>query len=248
MDNLLDKKVALVTGSTSGIGRASAIALAKEGAKVIVSGRREEEGKKTVDMIKKAGGEAFFIRADVTKESDVKALVQNTIKKYGRLDIAFNNAGVLEAGPLVKMNENNYKRMFDTNVKGVFLCMKYEIQVLKNGGSIINTASIAGVVGSENLALYDATKHAVIGLTKSAALEVAKKNIRINAVCPGAIDTALLNNFITKAEIKEIGASHPLGRIGRPEEIADMVVFLASSKASFITGSAMLVDGGFTAQ
>lgn len=248
MDKLLDKKVALVTGATSGIGRASAIALAKAGAKVIVSGRRSEEGKKTVDMIKKTGGEAFFIRADVTKESDVKALVQNTIKKYGRLDIAFNNAGVLEAGPLIKMDENNYKRMFDTNVKGVFLSMKYEIPVLKNGGSIINTASIAGVVGSENLALYDATKHAVIGLTKSAALEVAKKNIRINAVCPGAIDTALLKNFITKDEIKEVAASHPLGRIGKPEEIAEMVVFLASSKASFITGSAMLIDGGFTAQ
>ncbi len=248
MSNLLENKVALVTGATSGIGRASALALGREGAKVIVSGRRQEEGKKTVSMIKKAGGEAFFIRADVRRDADIKNLIKNTLKKYGRLDIAFNNAGILEDGPLVQMREDNYRRIFDTNVKGVFLSMKYEIPVLKNGGSIINTSSMAGVIGFNNIALYDASKHAVIGLTKSAALETAKRNIRINAICPGAIDTPLFNKMsMSPKERKESAKMHPLGRIGRPEEIAEMVVFLSSAKASFITGSAILVDGGFTA-
>lgn len=253
LQNTLENKVALVTGGTSGIGRASAIALAKAGAKVVVSGRREKEGKATVDLIRQAGGSALFVQADVTSEESVISLVKKTVDAYGNLDIAFNNAGVISEGPLTEASVKDYQHIFEINVKGVFLSMKHEIPImLKNGGgSIINTSSIFGAVGKQNLELYVASKHAVSGLTRSAALSYAKQNIRINAVAPGGIDTDMFNTPTGERDLeamKYFATLHPMGRIGTPEEIAAVVVFLASPAASFITGQSLLADGGYTAQ
>jgi NAD(P)-dependent dehydrogenase (short-subunit alcohol dehydrogenase family) len=253
MKKILEDKVALVTGGTSGIGRATAIALAKEGATVVICGRREKEGAETIRQVKKESVDGLFVKTDVSSEKEVANLINKIIKTYGRLDAAFNNAGVWGKGGLLpNMTDADYKLIFDTNVKGVFYAMKYEIPaMLKKGGSIINTSSIAGVVGIEEGSLYTASKHAVIGFTKSAALEYAKAKIRINAICPGAIDTPLLRNLYGsnyKKYFKDVAAEHPIGRIGQPEDVANLVVFLASSKSSFMTGQAYLIDGGFTAE
>ena len=245
-------KVALITGGTAGIGHATAIAFAKEGAQVAISGRREKEGNEVVAEIIALGGEAIFIKTDITKESEVKAMVEKTIEVFGRLDYAFNNAGVEQpATPIAKQTEELFDLVMDTNVKGVWLSQKYEIPAMlkTGGGAIVNNSSVAGLIGMAGVGIYNASKHAVIGLTKATALEVAKKNIRVNSVAPAAIETRMLTEFMNTPEMMKMMESlHPIGRIGKPDEIAHTVVFLCSDKASFITGQTLAVDGGFTAQ
>lgn len=245
-------KVILITGGTSGIGKTTALKFGAEGSKVVVSGRRETEGQAVVDEIKAAGGEATFIRADVAKEEDVKNLVAKTVETYGGLHAAFNNAGVEIAGPLVEATEEDYRRVFDINVLGVLMSMKHEIPAMmqSGGGSIINTSSVAGHVGMAGASIYIGTKHAVEGLTKTAALEYATQGIRVNAVAPGLIATDMADRFAgEEGEMREqLGAMHPIGREGQPREVADAVYFLASDAASFITGDSLKVDGGWTAQ
>ncbi|MCF2151335.1 SDR family oxidoreductase [Desmonostoc muscorum LEGE 12446] len=250
---ILQDKVALVTGGTSGIGRATAIAYAQQQAKVVVVGRRMDEGEETVRLIQKIDGEAIFVQADVTKEADVKAMVDKAVGVFGRLDIAFNNAGMVGENPsLIEQTEAEYDRTMNVNVKGVWLSMKYEIaQMLKQGsGSIVNTSSGAGVVAVPTQFLYTASKHAVIGLTKAAALQYAKAGIRINVVAPAAIETDMFEAATGgQDEVKAyITGLHPIGRIGTPLEVANAVLFLSSDLASFITGETLMVDGGYVAQ
>ncbi|MBD2100013.1 SDR family oxidoreductase [Leptolyngbya sp. FACHB-261] len=250
---MLKDKVALVTGGTSGIGRATAIAYAQQQAKVVVVGRRMDEGKETVRLIKEAGGEAIFVQADVTKEADVEAMVDKAVGVFGRLDIAFNNAGTVGENPsLIEQTEAEYDRTMNVNVKGVWLLMKHEIaQMLKQGsGSIVNTSSAVGIVAYPIQPLYAASKHAVVGLTKAAALQYAKAGIRINAVAPAAIETDMLEAATGgQDEAKAyITGLHPIRRIGTPLEVANAVLFLSSDLASFTTGATLLVDGGFVAQ
>jgi NAD(P)-dependent dehydrogenase (short-subunit alcohol dehydrogenase family) len=243
-------KVALVTGGTSGIGQATAIEFARAGAKVVVTGRREKEGAHVVAEIKQIGGDAGFFRADVSKDADVKAMVDSTVDKFGRLDIAFNNAGVEWKGPLNQATEAEYRRVFDINVWGVLNSMRHEIPVmLKNGGgAIVNTSSVAGHVGLGQVSIYTASKHAVEGLTKSVALEFAKQNIRINAVAPGAIATEMWDRFAGDELRDQVTAIIPVGRIGVSEEIAAAVLYLCSDNAKFTTGASLVVDGGLIAQ
>ena len=248
----LENKIAMVTGGTSGIGRAAAIALGTAGAKVVIAGRRETEGNETVQLVQDAGGEAIFIQADVTKESDIQNLVEATIRKYGKLDIAFNNAGVESMGPITDVNEAEYRKVFDINVWGVLASIKHEVPAMlkSGGGSIINTCSIAGHVGMAGASIYIGTKHAVEGITKTTALELAKEGIRVNAVAPAAIETDMVDRFAGKeGDMRDYLTSlHPIGRMGKPHEIADAVVFLASDQSSFVTGHSLVVDGGFIAQ
>lgn len=246
-------KVALITGGTSGIGRVTALAFARDGAKIVVSGRREREGQETVDIIKKAGGQAIFVKTDIARDPDVRAMVEKTVATYGHLDYAVNNAGIEQVpSPLVEEKEETFDQIIDVNVKGVWLSMKYEIpEMLKNGGgSIVNMASIAGLIGAPGVPIYAASKHAVLGLTKSVALEYAKSGIRINAISPGAIETDMFERFVNGNQQAREGfiALHPIGRPGKPEEIANAVIYLCSDKASFITGQSLAVDGGFTVQ
>lgn len=245
-------KVAVITGGTTGIGRATAIAFAKEGVKVVVSGRREIEGAATVEMVEQVGGVAKFVRCDVTRESDIAALISQTVEAYGRLDFAFNNAGVEEPPCLVTdRQEEDIRRILDTNVLGVILSLKHEIPaILKaGGGAIVNNSSVAGLIGMRGVVTYNASKHAVIGITKSVALDYARKSVRVNAVCPGGVDSEMLDRLAPTPELKSLFASlHPVGRIGTPEEVASVVVYLCSPAASFITGHAFPVDGGFCAQ
>jgi len=248
----LTGKVAIVTGGSSGIGRASAIAFAREGAKVVIASRREEEGEETVQLVKEAGSDGFFVKTDVAKAEDVRAMVEKTVQQYGRLDYAFNNAGIEEVPtPLVDQTEETFDQIVNINIKGVWLSMKYQIpQMLKNGGgAIVNTSSVGGLIGVPGVPIYVASKHAVLGLTKSAALEYAKQGIRINAVSPGGIETELFDRFASDPQFREqMEAAHPVGRVGKPEEIASAVLWLCSDGASFITGQTLTVDGGFTAQ
>jgi NAD(P)-dependent dehydrogenase (short-subunit alcohol dehydrogenase family) len=247
-------KVALITGGGSGIGRATAIVFAREGAKVAIADYNRNGGEETVRMIKGAGGEAFFMEANVAIAKQVEAMVAKTIETYGRLDCAFNNAGIEGemGGNIAECSEENWGRLIAINLTGVFLCMKYEIpQMLKfGGGSIVNTASAAGLIGLPGGTAYVATKHGVAGLTKSAALEYAKSGIRINAVCPGFIRTAMTERVMDRGSISEDAmiAAEPIGRIGKPEEIANVVLFLCSDDASFVTGLPLPVDGGYVAQ
>src|SRR5262245_32193212 len=233
MKRLLDDNVALVTGGGSGIGRAAALAFAKAGASVVVSGRREKEGFETVALIKKIGGQATFERADVANEKDVTALITRTLATHGKLNVAFNNAGIEgEVGkPTHEQQIENYRAVIDTNVLGVLLAMKHEISaMLKNGGgAIVNNASVAGLIGLPGASVYVASKHAVLGLTKTAALEYATHGVRVNAVAPGGIETPMLTRFTGGHDtdiFKQLTGMHPIGRIGRPEEIADAVVWL----------------------
>jgi NAD(P)-dependent dehydrogenase (short-subunit alcohol dehydrogenase family) len=241
-------KVALITGGTSGIGKATATAFARAGAKVVLTGRREKEGAQVVAEIKKLGGEAAFVRADVAKDADVKGMVDFTVDKYGRLDIAFNNAGVEWKGPLEQATEEEYRRIFDINVWGVLNSMRHEIPVmLKNGGgAIVNSSSVAGHTGFPEVSVYIASKHAVEGLTKAVALEFAKQNIRINAVAPGPIATEMWDRFAGDAS-DQIISLIPAARVGSAKEIAAAVLYLASDAAKFTTGTSLVVDGGFIA-
>jgi NAD(P)-dependent dehydrogenase (short-subunit alcohol dehydrogenase family) len=252
MSKLLEGKVALVTGAAFGIGRAAAQNFAAEGAKVVVSDVKAA-GEETVALIRKAGGEAIFIRADVSKPQDVQALVQGTVKAFGRLDAAFNNAGIEGVqAPVAELPEEAWEKVLAVNLTGVFLCMKYELQQMEKqgGGAIVNNASILGTVAFANAAAYTTAKHGVLGLTKTAAIEVATKNIRVNAVCPGFIETPMLQRggLLQPEARKALEALHPVHRLGRPEEVARVVTFLVSEQASFVTGHPMLVDGGYVAQ
>ena len=245
--------VALVTGASSGIGRATALAFAREGAKVVVSDVVVDGGNETVQLIKKAGGEAIFVKADVAQTADVESLVQQTVATYGRLDCAHNNAGI--SGPLTTVTdtaESKWDRVIAINLKGVWLCMKYELQHMSQQGSgaIVNTASGAGLVGIAGASAYVASKHGVLGLTKTAALEYAKQGIRVNAVCPGVIETPMVQRLTGRhpSAAEAMVAGHPIGRVGKPEEIAEAVIWLCSEAASFVTGLAMSVDGGYVAQ
>ncbi|MCI0453549.1 MAG: SDR family oxidoreductase [Candidatus Dadabacteria bacterium] len=246
-------KTALITGGSSGIGRVTAIAFAREGAKVVVASRREEEGKETIRLIEQAGSKGIFLKTDVTKESEVEALIDKAQAVFGRIDCAFNNAGVLgPISPLVEQKIEDYESIINTNLKGVFLCMKHEIaHMLKiGGGAIVNNSSVGGLVGFPGGAIYVASKHAVLGLTKTAALEVAKSGIRINAVSPAGIETDMADLAIKGVGItkEQFAAMHPVGRMGTPEEIAGAVLYLCSDGASFITGQSLTLDGGYTAQ
>jgi len=253
MAGLVQGKIVLVTGGGSGIGRAASLALAKEGAKVAVSDVVVAGGEETVRLIKAAGSEATFIKADVAKAAEVEALIKKVVEIYGRLDCAVNNAGIEGAmTSTVDCSEENFDRIIAVNLKGVWLCMKHEIpQMLKQGGgAIVNTASVAGLVGFQGLPAYVASKHGVNGLTKTAALEYAKQGIRVNAVCPGVIQTPMLDRlFTSQPGVSEtIAAMEPVGRLGKPEEIAAAVVWLCSDASSFVTGLPMAVDGGLIAQ
>ncbi len=257
MAGLLDGKVALVTGGGAGIGESAALALSRDGAKVVVCDVDTNGGADTVQQIEAAGGEALFVEADVSRAVDVKALVARAIKRFGAINCAINNAGIQgEVGTTDQCGEDNWNRIIAINLTGVWLCMKYEIQQMKRqgAGAIVNIASNFGLVGSYGMPAYSAAKHGVLGLTKTAALENAKLGIRVNAVCPGPVQTPLVDQMLlaqpeAAADImKTITGRLPLGRIGRPEEIGGAIVWLCSDQASFTTGMAMPVDGGFTAQ
>jgi NAD(P)-dependent dehydrogenase (short-subunit alcohol dehydrogenase family) len=252
MSHSLSGQVALVTGGAAGIGRATALAFAREGLKVVVSDIDVAGGEGTVEQIRAAGGEARFIRCDVSRDAEVRALIEGTRAAYGRLDYAFNNAGIeIEKGKLADGSEAEFDAIIGVNVKGVWLCMKHEIPVMlaQGGGAIVNTASIAGLGGAPKMSIYAASKHAVIGLTRSAAVEYAKKKVRINAVCPAVIDTDMFRRALEsdprKAEVA--AAVHPVGRVGTVEEIASAVLYLCGDASGFTTGIALPVDGGATA-
>jgi NAD(P)-dependent dehydrogenase (short-subunit alcohol dehydrogenase family) len=249
MNKLFDDEVALVTGGSSGIGRATALAFAAEGAKVVLASRRSEESAETVELIKAAGGDAIFVKTDVTQTTQVEALVAETLRHYGALHYAFNNAGV-EGDPFVPIaeySEATFDQVIEVNLKGVFLCLKYEIpRILESKGAIVNMASVAGLVGGRVGSAYYASKHGVVGLTKAAALEYADQGIRINAVAPAAVKTAMTDRtFFHDEELTAAVISrHPVGRVGVPEEVANAVVWLCSDRASFTTGHTLPVDGG----
>jgi NAD(P)-dependent dehydrogenase (short-subunit alcohol dehydrogenase family) len=247
----MSNPVVLITGALTGIGLATALAFAQEGAQIVVSGRRDDLGEALVSELRALGAEAEFVRADVRHESDVQNLVDKTVARFGRLDVAVNNAGTEgKPGPVIEQTAGSYAATFDTNVLGVLLSMKHELRVMQaqGSGSIVNLSSTMGQRGAPGASLYTASKHAVEGLTKSAALEGAAFGVRVNAVAPGPIETAMLDRFTGNADRKAgLVAGVPLKRAGRPEEIADTIVFVASSKASFITGQIINVNGGKTA-
>lgn len=249
MNGRLAGKVALVTGAGSGIGRASALAFAEEGARVVVADTAADRGEGTVEAIRQAAGEAVFIRTDVSRAREVQTLVTQTTEIYGRLDYAHNNAGV--AGVLARTDqcsEEDWDLIINTNLKGIWLCMKHEIPAMlkSGGGAIVNTASTAALVGSSYAGAYAASSHGIIGLTRTAALEYAKLGVRVNAVCPGVIRTPMIEGLIrSNAEAEaRFAAACPFGRMGTPEEVAAAVLWLCSDAASFVTGHALVVDGG----
>jgi NAD(P)-dependent dehydrogenase (short-subunit alcohol dehydrogenase family) len=245
-------QVALITGALTGIGRATALAFAREGARVVISGRSDEEGRKLTVELQKLGAEAEFLRSDVRRDDDVRDLVDKAVARFGRLDAAVNCAGTEgKPGPVTEQSAESYAATFDTNVLGTLLSMKHEMRIMlaQGSGSIVNVSSTYGHIGAPGASVYAASKHAVEGLTKSAALEAAASGVRVNMVAPGPIDTAMLNRFVGTDERRAgLAAGVPLKRVGRPEEIAQTILFLTSDKASFITGASYLVDGGKTAR
>ena len=247
----MDNPVVLITGALTGIGRAAAVAFARKGATVVVAGRRDEAGKALAEELRALGAEAEFINADVRREDDVRALVDETVARFGRLDAAVNNAGTEgQVGPITDQTAETYAATFDTNVLGVILSMKHEVRVMQGqgSGSIINISSTYGHEGAAGASVYVGSKHAVEGITKSVALETAKSGIRVNAVAPGPTDTGMLTRFTGTPEKKaSLAAEVPIGRLGRSEEVADAIVFMASDQASYITGHILNVDGGHTA-
>ena len=253
MAGLVDGKVALVTGGGSGMGRASALAFSREGAKVVVVDVVDSGGEETVRMIHERGGEAIFVHADVSKAADAEAAVNKAVQTYGRLDVAHNQAGIEGAlARLVDYPEEMWDRVLSIDLKGIWLFMKYEIpQMLKQGGgAIVNTASIEGLLGTPNAAAYVAAKHGVVGISKAAALEYAKDHIRVNAICPGVIHTPMVDRMsASNPQMMDIiTAAEPVGRMGEPEEVVEAAVWLCSDRASFVTGVALPVDGGYVAQ
>jgi NAD(P)-dependent dehydrogenase (short-subunit alcohol dehydrogenase family) len=249
MTSQFDEKVALVTGASSGIGRATSLAFARAGAKVVAASRRIAEGNETVRLIQQAGGEATFVKTDVSKADEVEALISTTMNVYGRLDFAFNNAGIPASGLLTEISEVEWDRVIDINLKGTWLCLKYEIPVMlqQGNGVIVNVASGAGVVGFAGYTSYSAAKGGIIALTRSAAIEYAKTGIRINVISPGAIATDMLATLPSDVMAQIVGG-HPIGRVGTAEEVAEAVLWLCSDSASFIIGHNMVLDGGYTAQ
>ena len=246
-------KAALVTGGASGIGRAAALSFAHGGARVVVADVNQVGGEETVRLVKTEGGEAVFVKADVRAAVDVEAMVAATLQSFGRLDIAFNNAGVLGSGAaMIDFTEDDWDDVMGINLKGVWFCMKHEIPAMiqAGGGAIVNTSSIAGLVGSQHSPAYAASKHGVVGLTKTAALQYAPQGIRVNCVCPAAVYSPMLETLVTRNP--QVGdrllASQPNGRFASPEEVAAVVTWLCSDAASFVTGAALPVDGGYTAQ
>jgi NAD(P)-dependent dehydrogenase (short-subunit alcohol dehydrogenase family) len=246
-------KVAFITGASSGIGRATALAFAREGTSVTVVDVSADGGRETAHLIEAAGGRALFVACDVSKDRDVGSALGKTIETFGRIDYAFNNAGIEgEQGATAECTEANWDRVIAINLKGIWLCMKHEIPLMlkQGGGAIVNCSSIAGLVGFPGIPAYVAAKHGVVGLTRTAALELAKSNIRVNAVCPGVIQTPMIERFTHgEAQIqKQLVAGEPIGRVGKPEEIAAAVLWLCSDAASFVTGQPIAVDGGWVAQ
>ena len=248
----MSSPVVLITGALTGIGRAAALSFAQEGARLVVSGRRDKEGQELAAELQGLGAQAIFVRTDVRNESEVRDLVDKAVALFDRLDAAVNCAGTEgKPGPVTEQTAETYAATFDTNVLGTLLSMKYEMRVMLNqgSGSIINVSSTYGRTGAAGASIYSASKHAVEGLTKSAALEAAASGVRVNLVAPGPVDTGMLDRFTGTAEKKaNLAATVPLNRVGRPEEIARTIVFLASDKASFITGASYVIDGGKTAR
>lgn len=249
----LINKVVLITGAGAGIGRATALAFAHAGARLALADVDEDAGTTTANMVQEIGSEALFLRADMSQATDVAQMVQATVAHFGQLDCAFNNAGI--EGPPTRtadVTETEFDQILAVNLKGVWLCMKYEIQQMlrQGGGVIVNTASVAGLVGAHSMPAYAASKHGVIGLTKTAAVEYARKNIRVNAVCPAVIRTAMVNRALEVMPQLAEGmiAANPSRRLGEPEEVAAAVLWLCSDAASFTTGAALTIDGGLTAQ
>jgi NAD(P)-dependent dehydrogenase (short-subunit alcohol dehydrogenase family) len=250
--NNFNDKVVLITGAGNGIGRATALAFAQHGASIVVADINRDDGEETAFMITQAGGIATFIFCDVTKDQDVQSMVNGTLETYGKLDIAFNNAGIeIEHSKLADGDEATYDKIMDVNVKGVWRCMKYQIPALlqQSTSAIVNTASIAGLGAAPKMSIYSASKHAVIGLTKSAAVEYGKKGLRVNAICPAVIDTEMFRRATQNDPQKEqyVRSLHPVGRIGQAEEVAAAVLYLCSDLAGFTTGIALPIDGGATA-
>ena len=251
--DLLAGKIALITGASSGIGQSAAHVFARHGAKLVLADTNEEGGEATAAAVRAEGGDAVFVRTDISSAKDVAALVAAVVERHGRLDCAFNNAGIAGAlAPLADLPEESWDRVIGVNLKGVFLCMQHEIrQMLKQGGgAIVNTASVVGLVGGQTMGAYSASKHGIVGLTRVAALEYGRQGIRINAVCPGAVRTPMLDHQAREGGFTEdlLVAAEPVGRLGKPEEIAEAAAWLCSSAASFVIGHAMAVDGGWVAQ
>jgi NAD(P)-dependent dehydrogenase (short-subunit alcohol dehydrogenase family) len=250
----LEGSVVVVTGGAAGIGRAAALAFGRRGAKIVVCDLKVKEGNEVAQAIEQGGGRAMFIEADVSRTADVERFLAKTVSAFGRLDGAFNNAGIEgQLAPTADCTEENFDRTIAVNLRGIWLCLRYEIeQMLRqgNGGAIVNMSSVAGLVGFANLPAYVASKHGVVGLTKSAALEYAKNGIRVNAICPGVIHTDMVDRVTGKdpAVEKRFVDLEPIGRMGTPDEIAEAAVWLCSDAASFVTGHALAVDGGFVAQ
>jgi NAD(P)-dependent dehydrogenase (short-subunit alcohol dehydrogenase family) len=250
--SILQGKVAVITGATSGIGEDAAVLFAKSGARVVLSGRRQLEGNHIADKIRSTGGDAIFVPTDVAKNADVKALIEIAVAKYGRIDVAFNNAGVEgDWIPIVDQSEEAWDYTIDINLKGVWLCLKYELQQMirqGHGGSIVNMASVAGLMGAAGAATFSASKHGVIGLTKSAALESAGYGIRVNAVCPAVFEPDMAERAFGGIKGHDpVRLMHPLGRFGKPMEVAEAVVWMCSDHASFMTGQSLVLDGGLLA-